>query len=327
MSRILKQSFFLPSPVLTEKNLPSQAGRVFIITGGYAGCGFELAKTLYQSNGTVYVAGRSRTKADSAMQRLRSENPRSKGRIAFLEVDLADLSTIKPAVDTFLAKEQRLDVLTNNAGVMMPPPGSLSAQKHELQIATNCLGPYLFAKLLTPLLIHTASLPETVPGSVRVTWAASTAIDGFSPPGGMTFDSDDGYLPHPKNNQNSNYGASKAGNYFLASQFALRHPESGVISNAWNPGNLNTELQRHASFLMRLIGKLLMHDSKYGGYTELWAGWSEQAGHKERNGAYVWPWGRFGGVREDVQAEIDKGVDGKAGAFWEWCEKETKKYA
>lgn len=103
------QSFRIPEPPLTEKNLPSQAGRVHIVTGGYAGCGFELSRILYGADAVVYVAGRSQEKADKAIAAIKQAVPDSKGRVEFMKVDLADLTTIKPAVDAFTAKENRLD--------------------------------------------------------------------------------------------------------------------------------------------------------------------------------------------------------------------------
>lgn len=87
----LFQCFFIPKPTLTESNLPSQAGRVFIVTGGYAGCGKELSKILYGKDGTVYLAGRSQDKAESAIEEIKKVHPSSDGRLEFLKVDLADL--------------------------------------------------------------------------------------------------------------------------------------------------------------------------------------------------------------------------------------------
>lgn len=326
-SRIMSQSFHIRKPTLTEQNLPDQTGRVFIVTGGYAGCGKELANILFQRNGTVYVAGRSKSKADAAIQELKAANPNSKGRLLFLHLDLADLTTIKSAVEEFQKNESRLDVLTNNAGVMTPPLGSISQQNHELQVATNVLGPFLFTRLLTPLLEKTARLPDTKPRSVRVTWAGSLGVDTYSPNGGVTLDGAGTYVSDAKNNR-TNYGATKAGNVFLANEFARRHPfeDSKVISNAWNPGNLRTELQRHSSaVLVKTIAPLMLHPPVYGAYTELFAGWSDDAGRPERNGAYIHPWGRFGSFKEDIQVEIGK-KGGKAEKLWDWCEKETNEY-
>lgn len=106
---VLGQSFNIPAPPLTEKNLPSQAGRVHIVTGGYAGVGQELSRILYAANAVVYIAGRSQEKADRAINAIKQAVPDSKGRLEFMKVDLADLPSIKPAVDAFVAKESRLD--------------------------------------------------------------------------------------------------------------------------------------------------------------------------------------------------------------------------
>jgi retinol dehydrogenase 12 len=86
----------------------------------------------------------------------------------FLRLDLDDLTTIKKSAEEFLAKETRLDVLWNNAGVMIPPQGSKTKQGYELQLGTNNVAPFLFTKFLTPLLVETAK--SATKGSVRVLW-------------------------------------------------------------------------------------------------------------------------------------------------------------
>ncbi|KAK4992237.1 short-chain alcohol dehydrogenase [Elasticomyces elasticus] len=322
------QCFFIPKPSLTEKNLSDQGGRVFIVTGAYAGVGLELASTLYSRNGTVYVAGRSKDKGNAAIESIKSKYPESKGRLEFHHVDLADLATIKRSAQEFMKKEDRLDVLTNNAGVMVPPAGSKSAQGYELQMATNCLGPYLFTTSLLPLLQKTAA--SSPPGTVRVTWAGSLGVDVYSPfRGGLDFDD---ATAHPKTHrlQETNYGQSKVGNVFLATEFSRRYARSGIISNAWNPGNLKSELQRHSNWLKVVGTSWLLYPPVLGAYTELWAGWSEEAGRQENNGRYIVPWGRFGSFRDDIvrslRSERDGG-NGKAERFWEWCEKESKEFA
>ncbi len=95
---------------------------------------------LYGADGIVYIAGRNKPKADRAIASLKSTCPNSSGRLEFMPLDLSDLATIKPAVEAFTSRENRLDVLTNNAGVMMPPPYSKDTQGYELQMGTNCLG-------------------------------------------------------------------------------------------------------------------------------------------------------------------------------------------
>ncbi|KAK5175562.1 short-chain alcohol dehydrogenase [Saxophila tyrrhenica] len=309
------QCFFIPTPSLTEKNLPNQAGRVFIITGGYAGCGKELSKIVYSKNGTVYLAGRSKDKADKAIEEIKQAHPSSDGRLEFLQVDLADLASIKPSVDSFMQKEQRLDVLTNNAGVMVPPDGSKASQGHELQMGTNCLGPYLFTKLLTPLLQKTAS--SSPPGSVRVTWAASMATL-FSPTNGVVMESA-GPKVHGQNGVN--YAQSKAGNVLLAKGYQAEHSKDGIVSNSWNPGNLKSELQRHVPSVGTMLMGFMLYQPVYGAYTELYAGWAEEAGKEEGKGAYYGPWGRQVKLRDDVRNSSAQKE------FLEWCEKETKPFA
>lgn len=354
-SRFWNQSFCIPKPTLTEQNLPDQSGRVVIVTGGYTGIGYELSKILYQRNASIYLAGRSPDKAQKAVERLREEFPYSGGSLEVLKLDLSDLSTIKASAKEFLLREQRLDVLVNNgdctlhsisepvltsiftAGVMHTPVGAKAAQGHELQMGTNCLGPYLFTKLLTPLLQSTAA--SSPAGSVRVLWAGSLGIDVQSPPdGGLDMDpTTSAHIPDSKNTM-SNYGMSKVGNLFLSSQFTVHYPlqsdGKGVFSLCFNPGNLKTELQREVGSVVNfIISTAMLYPAVFGGYTELFAGWSNETGRKESNGRYVIPWGRLSDVREDIQAEVDKGLtskvksDGKAAKFWDWCEKETSSYS
>src|SRR4051812_4653547 len=103
--------FFPPAPSLTEKYLESQKGKVFIVTGGASGIGFELAKILFQSGGKVYVAGRSETKAQQVIEDIKSSSHDSSaaGQLEFLHLELDDLSTIKSSADAFKSKESRLD--------------------------------------------------------------------------------------------------------------------------------------------------------------------------------------------------------------------------
>lgn len=307
------QCAFIPKAPLTEENLGPQDGRVFIVTGGYAGVGKELCKILYQHNGTVYVAGRSRSKYDAAEAEIKKAHPGSKGKLEFLHLDLADLPTIKASADAFLAKEQRLDVLTNNAGVMTPPAGSKTAQGHELQLGTNVLGPWLFTHHLTPILVETAA--SSPKGSVRVTWAASLAT-AFSPKAGLKWDGD---APKTHGKPPIDYAQSKAANYLLAAEFASRFGKEGVVSNAWNPGNLRSELQRHQAGVEKFVTSLVVFDTVLGAYTELYAGWSPEAGEEANAGKYIVPWGRFGKVKPDLEASPE------GPKLWEWCAKESAK--
>ena len=196
---------------------------------------------------------------------------------------------------------------------MQPPKGSVSAQGYEVQMGTNCLGAFLFTELLTPLLRKTAaSAPK---GSVRVTWAASLATLG-APKEGVAFDART-RAPKVHGIPGLDYSQSKAGNVLLAREYGRRHAGEGVVSCAWNPGNLDSELMRYyPTWVRRVFRWVLLYPAVYGAYTELWAGWAEEAA----GGRYVVPWGRVGRVRGDLEESAN------AGRFWEWCEKETRGY-
>jgi retinol dehydrogenase 12 len=88
--------------------------------------GYELAKLLCGQGGNVYIAARSSEKVNRAIKNIEASLPSSRGRLAPLLLDLADFPTIKKAVNEFLHKENRLDVLVHNAGLMTPPAGSKS---------------------------------------------------------------------------------------------------------------------------------------------------------------------------------------------------------
>jgi retinol dehydrogenase-12 len=213
---------FPGTPKFTESNVPDLSSKVYIVTGGSSGVGKELARLLYSRNGTVYIAGRNAENGSDAIKWMQQSHTESKGVLHFLHLDLNDLTTIKSSAQAFLAKERRLDVLFNNAGVMIPPKGSTTKQGYELQLGTNCVAPFLFTKLLTPTLIQTA---KTAPkGSVRVIWVSSGVVDIMA---GV----DMGNLDGKKQLSDwGRYSVSKSGNVLQAIEYQRRHKQDGVIS-------------------------------------------------------------------------------------------------
>jgi retinol dehydrogenase-12 len=219
----------------------------------------------------------------------------------YLHLDLADLTTIKASAQEFLKREKRLDVLWNNAGVMVPPQGSKTKQGYELMLGTNNVAPFLFTQLLTPLLIETA---RTAPkGSVRVVWVASGAAEHFSPPGGVDMEN----LGYEKEDKSAwfKYGQSKAGNILHGSEYGKRYGGQGILSvvslsnisfclirllmcivkQSLDPGNLKTDLYQtvpwwQMAFLNRVLKKPI-----FGAYTELYGGLSEEIKMKN-NGTF-----------------------------------------
>jgi NAD(P)-dependent dehydrogenase (short-subunit alcohol dehydrogenase family) len=216
---------FPPAPGFTESSLPDLHGKVYIVTGASAGVGKELSRLLYSRNGVVYVAARSSEKASAAISWIKEAHPESKGTLHYLHLDLGDLDGIKASAEAFLKNETRLDVLFNNAGVMVPPKGTTTKQGYELQLGTNCVAPFLFTKALTPMLIETAK--KEPKGSVRVIWVSSSAATLVAPTGGVDMDN----LNYKKDvHQMTKYGISKGGNVLHAMEFQRRYEEHGIVS-------------------------------------------------------------------------------------------------
>jgi retinol dehydrogenase-12 len=173
----------------------------------------------------VYLAARSEEKTNAAIESIKAAFPNSKGEAIYLHLDLDDLTTIKASANDFLSKEDKLNVLFNNAGVMVPPQGSKTKQGYELQLGTNNVAPFLFTKLLTPTLIKTAKLGP--PGTVRVVWTSSSVAEAGSPKNGVNMDNLDYKVDKPAWHK---YGVSKAGNILHAKEYANRYKGDGLIS-------------------------------------------------------------------------------------------------
>jgi retinol dehydrogenase-12 len=312
--------FFPPKPTFTEVDLPSLAGKTYLITGGAAGIGKELARMLYSADATVYIVGRSLANIEKATREI-SEQPTentspTNGKLLPLVLDLSDLSTIKPAVEKLQQQVTKIDVVFLNAGVMSPPSGSTTTQGYELQWGTNVVGHFLFQQLLMPLLIESAK--ET---QVRVIWVSSDG-SGMSPsPDGIFWDDINGKTTNLS--QWNFYTQSKAGNVILASETAKRYGSDNIIAASLNPGHLKTELQRHnQSCVAKVVSKALLYDARYGALTELSAGFSDKL-TKENSGAYFIPWGREGIIATHLQKGLDNGSGTR---LWKLLEQETAQY-
>ncbi|KAE9381026.1 NAD(P)-binding protein [Stipitochalara longipes BDJ] len=315
---------FPPNPTFTETNIESLLGKVFIVTGGNSGVGLEAVKILYSKGGTVYIAGRSADKIVTEIESIEGDYPESTGTLKSLIIDLSDLTTVSPCASSFLAQESRLDVLFNNAGVSRG--GTTSAQGHELRMATNCLGPFLFTKLLLPILLRTSkSSPEA---SVRVVFTSSSIFEMVGPPGGLSLAE---LAPgHFSEDDNRKYSASKAGNWFLASEFDKRLRKDGIVCVAQSPGTLKTKGWDGVAWPARILASLFMHPPKFGAYTTLWAGLSQDV-KIEDGGRFGIPWGRWHpSPKKEILASMktkEEGGTGLAAHFWIWCEQQTKDYS
>jgi NAD(P)-dependent dehydrogenase (short-subunit alcohol dehydrogenase family) len=213
-------------------DVPDQTGRVAIVTGANTGIGFETARMLAIRGAAVVLACRNLEKAEAARGRILAEVPAARVEVSAL--DLSDLDSVKAFSDHFTSGHDRLDLLINNAGVMVPPFGK-TKQGFELQIGTNHLGHFALTAHLLPLLERTAG--------ARIVVVSSTAA-AF---GKISFD--DLNWEHRSYNAWRAYGQSKLANMLFALELQRRLHAAGsqVRVTEAHPGWTATDLQREST--------------------------------------------------------------------------------
>lgn len=210
--------------------IPSQKGRVAIVTGANAGLGFETTKALAQKEATVIMACRNANKAKKAIARIKRDLPQAE--LEFLALDLSKLDAVRQFATQFKQKYNRLDLLINNAGVMMPPYQK-TADGFELQFGVNHLGHFLLTDLLLDVLLATENS--------RVVSLSSIAHKN----GEINFDD---LQSEQKYSKIKAYGQSKLACLLFAIELDRRLLQTkghSGISVAAHPGVSPTELSRH----------------------------------------------------------------------------------
>jgi NAD(P)-dependent dehydrogenase (short-subunit alcohol dehydrogenase family) len=132
--------------------IPSQKGRVVIVTGANAGLGFETALAFVKKDMKVVMACRNLAKAEAAKAKILAQVPTA--TIEIRQLDLSKLKSVRAFADAFLKDYQQLDLLINNAGIMIPP-FSLTEDGFESQLGANYFGHFLLTSLLLPIITNT----------------------------------------------------------------------------------------------------------------------------------------------------------------------------
>ena len=204
--------------------IPDQRGRTALITGANSGLGLETARALAAKGARVVMACRNQSKAEAACQKL---TPGNGGELIPLELDLADLASVRRGAMEVAERWGGLDLLINNAG-LMAPPRQLSAQGFELQFAVNHLGHFALTQQLLPLLRQGA----------RVVHVSS----GASYFGRIAFDDLQG---EQRYDAWAAYAQSKLANVMTALELQrqLNAQGAAVLSIAAHPGLARTNLQ------------------------------------------------------------------------------------
>ncbi len=250
-------------------NIPDQKGRVVIVTGASSGIGYETARVLANKNATVIAAVRNLQKGEAALQRIKAQKPNAD--VSVMRVDLANLASVKQFANAFHEKFNRLDLLINNAGVMMPPY-SKTDDGFELQFGTNHLGHFALTGQLLDLLVKT-------PGS-RIVNVSSLAHKN----GNLNFE--DLNWEKRKYQKWPSYGDSKIANLYFTDHLADRLTGKGrdVKVTAAHPGWTATELQRHVG-LFNFLNNFFAMPIEQGALPTLRAAVDESA----KSGDYYGP--------------------------------------
>lgn len=270
----------------TTADIPSQDGRVAIVTGSNTGLGFETAVELAHAGATVVLACRTPSKAADAKRAIeaRTEN----GSVEVLALDLGDLAAVCTAAAETLDRWPRIDLLINNAGVMIPPK-STTADGFELQFGTNHLGHFAYTGLVLGALTDTA-------GSRIVNVSSIAHRDGR-----MRWDD----LQWERSySRMASYAQSKLANLLFTFELdrRLRTAGAATICLAAHPGVSTTELARHIpgmslpglKQLSRAVGSMVLNSAAEGALPSLRAATDPDAagslyygssGYREMRGA------------------------------------------
>ncbi|KAJ7595092.1 hypothetical protein C8J56DRAFT_1161565 [Mycena floridula] len=300
---------FPPPSKFTVDDIPDLTGKVIIVTGGNSGIGYETAKALLSRNAKVYIASRSRDKAAEAIISLAEST--GKTAAGFLEMDLANLKSIKASVEDFLRNESELHVLFNSAGVMFPEPEVLSADGYDLSFATNVLGHFYLTKLLLPLLIQTAQIYPDF--KARIINTSSIAAAGI---GSINYNTLTDTAERRKADMDTIYNQSKLGNIMFANELARRYGDNGIVSTSLHPGLIRTDLQRTLKGPRRFIVNRLLQPTPFGALTPLYAGVS--ADSATFNGKYFVPWAR------ECTAPPASKDQRLCTELWDWMERQVQ---
>jgi NAD(P)-dependent dehydrogenase (short-subunit alcohol dehydrogenase family) len=251
----------------TEKNIPNQSGKIAIVTGSSSGIGYEAARILAKKNATVIIAVRNLEKGEYARSKIKSENPDA--NLDIIKLDLADLSLVKSFVNEFKSKYNKLDMLINNAGVMIPPY-TKTKDGFELQFGTNHLGHFALTLQLLDVI-------EKTPNA-RIVNVSS----GAHKYGKINFDD----LNWEERDYKAwkAYGDSKIANLYFTKVLAEKVAKKNIQVTAAHPGWTATELQRHSG-MIEFLNSIFAMPQEQGALTTLRAAVDNDA----KSGDYFGP--------------------------------------
>ncbi len=255
----------------TEQDVPNQNGKTIVITGANTGLGYEAARVLSAKGARVVIACRSEQKAQDAIARIEKAN--GKVDVAYVALDLGDLASVRACAQE-LQSEASIDILINNAGIMIPPY-ELTKDGFESQFGVNHLGPFALTGLLLDTLSKSAA-PRVVNTSSIAHRSGKIRFDDIN--------AEKGY------NTMARYGMSKIANLLFSYELQRRLDAVGssTISVACHPGIADTELSRYAPGFLKIflpLARPLFNSAASGAWPTLYAATSPDAA----GGDYIGP--------------------------------------
>lgn len=216
--------------------------KICLITGATSGIGLETAKEIAQLGATVIVVGRNATKGAAVVAQIRQQTGNE--AVEFMPADLSSQKAIRTWVEQFNKKYARLDVLVNNAGIVVMSKQT-SVDGIEMTWAVNHLGYFLLTNLLLDTLI--ASAPARI-----VNVASALHFQG-------RIDFADLYGRRGFYNGLAAYNNSKLANVLFTYELARRLAQrgAGVTANTLHPGGVRTNLVARNGGIFRWIAQPL----------------------------------------------------------------------
>ena len=291
---------------MTSTSLPSQTGKIAVITGGNRGLGLEIAKALARADAQIVLACRDPKKAKAAVAQIQLIAPDCK--IETMELDVADLGSVRRFAETFNERHAKLDLLIHNAAAIMVPQGK-TRDGFETHLGTNHLGPFALTGMLLDKL--------NAAGAARVISMASlahTLTKGLDP--------DDPALEKRPYTEMDAYGRSKLAALLFTYELQRRLKKSGsrVLALAAHPGYAATNPDL-GGFWMRLATRMFAQPAASGALPALYAATAPNV----QGGDYYGPGGfkELGGKPKKVDSSPTARDPALAQRVWEMSERLT----
>lgn len=231
--------------------MPSQEGKIFVVTGANSGLGLGTSKELLKKGAKVVMAIRNMEKGKAALQEIINEIPQAD--VELMKLDLSDIDSVKTFAKAYKEKYSKLDVLINNAGVMMPVQRFETKQGFEGQFGTNHLGHFVLTRELFDLIektekarIVTLSSLVAKMNKAKIYWEDMQFEKSYD--------------------KMASYAQSKLANMMFGIELnkKLNEKQSKVLSILAHPGYTATNLQQHMGLQGRVLNFLLAQKVEMG---------------------------------------------------------------